>query len=54
MNLRELITEYILFAFDEVELMSKFQLTESELVDLCDVDLLEVYDQTMLFHMPQA
>lgn len=53
MNLRELITEYILFAFDEEELMSEFQLTESELADLSDVDLLEIYDQTMLFQVPR-
>jgi hypothetical protein len=54
MNLRELITEYILFAFTEEELMSKFNLTEAELQDLSDLDLLEVYDQTMLFQTPEA
>jgi len=54
MNLRELITEYILFAFDDKELMANFQLTEDEVKDLSDVDLLEIYDQTMLFHMPES
>lgn len=40
--------EYILFAFTEEELMEKFQVSEEELPDLSDVDLLEVYDQTLL------
>ena len=49
MNLRELITEYILFAFTEEQLMEKFSVTEEELNTLSDVDLLEIYDQTLLF-----
>jgi hypothetical protein len=48
MTLRELMTEYILFAFDEQELMQKFQVTEDELADMSDIDLLEIYDQTLL------
>jgi hypothetical protein len=48
MTLRELMTEYILFAFDEQELMQKFQITEDELADMSDIDLLEIYDQTLL------
>ncbi len=48
MTLRELMIEYILFAFDEQELMEKFQVTEDELPDIADVDLLEIYDQTLL------
>ncbi len=48
MSLRELMIEYILFAFDEQELMEKFQVTEDELPDIADVDLLEIYDQTLL------
>ncbi len=48
MSLRELMTEYILFAFDEQELMQKFQITEDELADMSDIDLLEIYDQTLL------
>ncbi len=42
------MTEYILFAFDEQELMQKFQITEDELADMSDIDLLEIYDQTLL------
>ncbi len=48
MKLRELMTEYILFAFDEQELIQKFQVTEDELADMSDIDLLEIYDQTLL------
>lgn len=48
MTLRELMTEYILFAFDEQELMQQFQITEDELQDMSDIDLLEIYDQTLL------
>ncbi len=42
------MVEYILFAFTEEELMDKFQVTEEELPNLTDVDLLEIYDQTLL------
>lgn len=49
MKLRELITEYILFAFSDEQLMEKFSITEEELTSLSDVDLLEIYDQTLLF-----
>lgn len=48
LTLRELIVEYILFAFTEDELMAKFQITEDEVYSLTDVDLLEIYDQTLL------
>lgn len=48
MTLRELMVEYILFAFDEQQLMAKFSITEEELALLADVDLLEIYDQTLL------
>ena len=47
-TLRELITEYIFFAYTEEELLAKFQITEDELHSLTDVDLLEIYDQTLL------
>ncbi len=47
MKLRELMTEYILFAFSEEELMKKFSITEEELLNLGDIDLLEIYDQTL-------
>lgn len=52
MSLRELITEYILFAFTEEELREQFHISESELADIADEDLLEIYDQTLLFHTP--
>lgn len=42
------MVEYILFAFTEEQLLEKFQVTESELSNLCDTDLLEMYDQTLL------
>lgn len=48
MSLRELMIEYILFAFDERGLMREFQITEDELPDLADADLLEIYDRTLL------
>lgn len=48
MSLRDLITEYILFAFDEHELLALFHINGGELLTLSDVDLLEIYDQTLL------
>jgi len=48
MSLRELMIEYILFAFDEEELMQKFQVNEEDLANISDMDLLEIYDQTLL------
>lgn len=48
MNLRELMIEYICFAFSEEELMSQFHITEDELPNLGDLDLLEIYDRTLL------
>jgi hypothetical protein len=50
MTIRELITEYILFAFTEDELRDQFHISEDELQDIGDEDLLEIYDQTLLFH----
>jgi hypothetical protein len=48
MNLRELITEYIFFAYEPEELAREFHVTPNELADLADVDLLELYDQTLI------
>jgi len=48
LSLRELMIEYILFAFTDEELMEKFQVLDEELKDLSDQDLLEIYDQTLL------
>jgi len=53
LTLKQLIVEYILFAFTEDELQEKFHITEDELVNLCDVDLLEIYDQTLLTPIDQ-
>lgn len=53
MTLRELMIEYILFAFEEEELLQKFHVSEDELADLADVDLLEIYDQTLLAPIEQ-
>ena len=51
MTLREMIIEYILFAFDDEDLMDKFQITEGEVFDLADEDLLEIYDKTLLMEI---
>ncbi len=48
MSLRELIIEYILFAFTPEQLMEKFMIAENELKEISDEDLLEVYDKTLL------
>jgi hypothetical protein len=48
MSLRELMIEYILFAWSVHDLMDRFNITTVELVDLSDVDLLEIYDTTLL------
>ena len=48
LTIRELMVEYILFAFTEEQLMEKFQITEEEVSNLADEDLLELYDQTLL------
>jgi len=42
------MTERILFEIDEDELISRFQLSESDLQDLTDLDFLEVYDSVFL------
>lgn len=48
MKLRDLMIEYILFAFTPEELMERFQIVEDELQEIPDLDLLEIYDQTLL------
>ena len=48
MSLRELMTEYILFAYTEEELLQRFHVSEQELPTLTDIDLLEIYDQTLI------
>ena len=48
MTMREMVIEYILFAFTDSELMERFQVTGAELNSLQDVDLLEMYDITLM------
>jgi hypothetical protein len=48
MTLRELMIEYICFAFSDEDLQALFHITDDELSELSDVDLLEIYDQTLL------
>ena len=48
LSLREMMVEMILFAFDEDALLEQFQITEDEVSTLSDVDLLEMYDQTLI------
>ena len=51
MSMRELMIEYIMFAFTDEQLMELYQVTEEELPELSDVDLLEIYDQTLLMDL---
>jgi hypothetical protein len=48
MNLGDLMIEYILFAFTDEQLMENFQVYEGDLNTLSDIDLLEIYDKTLL------
>ncbi len=48
MKLRDLMIEYICFAFSDEDLQTLFHITDDELAGLSDVDLLEIYDQTLL------
>ena len=48
MSLRELMIEYILFAFSEEELLQRFQVSEEDLSSISDLDILEIYDKTLL------
>jgi len=48
MTLRELMIEYILFAYASEDLMEQFSITPEELPSLSDIDLLEIYDTTLL------
>ena len=48
MTLRELIIEYILFAYEPDELAREFHVTPEEVAELADVDLLEIYDQALI------
>lgn len=48
MTLRGMMVEYIHFAFTPEELAQRFGIFQDELEGLADVDLLEIYDQTLL------
>lgn len=48
MTMREMVIEYILFAFSDEELMERFLLLADEVPDLPDQDLLEMYDLTLM------
>ena len=48
MNLRQLITERVLFAVTPEELEQRFQLTENEVQEMTDLDLFELYEQIYL------
>lgn len=48
MTLRELILEYLCFAYDEESLIEIHSMTFEELISLSDLDLLELYDVTLL------
>lgn len=48
-NLRGAMCETILFSHDSAQLLYRFGLVnEKELYELSDMDLLEIYDQTLL------
>lgn len=49
LSLRELIVERILFAIDEDDLIEQYGLTEDEVAELADVDLLELYEELYTF-----
>jgi hypothetical protein len=48
MTLRELMTERLLFSIDEQELKNRYQLTESDVNDLSDLDLFELYETVVV------
>ena len=49
MSLRDMIIERIMFAVTEDELRDEFMVTENELVDLSDTDLMELFDDVMVW-----
>jgi hypothetical protein len=51
--MREMVIEYILFAFTDEELMERFHVLAEEVKDLPDQDLLEMYDMTLLTELEQ-
>jgi transcription initiation factor IIE alpha subunit len=49
MDLRKLIVERIFFAFTDEELQEAFDINPNEVEDLSDIDLLELYEETVTF-----
>ncbi len=48
MTLRELMTERLQFSINEQELQNRYQLTESDVNDLSDLDLFELYETVVV------
>lgn len=48
MTLRQLILERIFFAFSDEELQDMFDIHPDEVEALSDIDLLELYEETIL------
>lgn len=47
MSLREMMVERVLFSVSDEELMEEFMLSEEEVSELSDCDLLELYEDVM-------
>jgi hypothetical protein len=47
-TLRQLITERVLFAVDAQELQNRYQLAESDVNELTDIDLFELYETVVV------
>lgn len=45
MSLRELMCERIFFVIDEEDLKNNYGLTDNEVCDLSDLDLLELFEE---------
>jgi len=50
MNLREMMTERILFAVDEAVLATEFDISPDEILALSDLDFLELYEEVTGFN----
>jgi hypothetical protein len=50
MNLREMMTERVLFAVDEDTLATEFSISPDEIATLSDLDFLELFEQVTGFN----
>jgi hypothetical protein len=50
MNLREMMTERVLFAVDEDALATEFSISPDEIATLSDLDFLELFEQVTGFN----